>query len=681
MNQIKYEIIKSICGMCAGECGIDVHVKDGKVINITGMPEHYAKNLICEKGRAAVERNYLPDRLTHPLKKVNGKFERISWDEALDFIAIKLTGVKEKYGPWALATHTGMVLRGIMETQKRFCSAFGSPNYCTNAYLCHGSRVAAQELTVGYHMPPNFKGTKCTLLWGHNPINSGALAWEHMKLMQKRGAKLIVVDPRRTTTAKAADIYAQIRPGTDGALGMSMIDVIISEELYDKEFVRDWTYGFDKLAARAEGYSPEKVEEITWISAETIRQMARMYATNKPACTFAGTIVEHNPNSFQGERVIAALATICGNIDTPGSNKYDPKWPFKEMTVFDNCRGVRPLGAWEYPAFHNYYSDLHEAHFCNVVDAMLTGKPYPIKALILQGINSAITHPNTNRFKEAVKKLDLLVDMDMWMTETAELSDIVLPAATFLEKKELRCHLAMPLVTLCNKAVEPPGECWPDYKFWRELAKRVGLERYFPWEDEEDEFRVLLEPTGITLEQLKENPGGVWLFKKRDRNYLQEGFKTPSGKVELYSQRLAFWGLDPLPGYFEPPTTPVSRPDLAKEYPLILTTGARIRYFMHSQYRNIPSLRKRYPGPLIEINTATAEQLGIGKGDVVEVTTPIGSIRLKADVTPDIHPQVVQISHGWGGEANVNILLDDQKRDPFSGYAEQNAALCRVDKI
>lgn len=680
------KIVKTICTMCPGECGLDVHVRDGKIVKITGMPEHFAGKLVCEKGRAAMERVYSPDRLLYPLRKNNGTFVRITWDEALNLIATKLSEAKERYGPWALSIHTGtgLLQADLAPIQSRFCTAFGSPNHSTVSYMCAASRRAAYGLTCGFEATPNWKGTRLALLWASNPINSMPLAWRNLQRAQKQGAKLIVVDPRKTTAAKAADIHAQIRPGTDGALCMSMINVIISEGLFDKEFVRDWTYGFDQLAERAKEYPPEKVEEITWIPAETIRQMARMYATSKPAANFAGTIVEHNTNGFQAERAMACMVAICGNLDRFGGNMSgSEEVGFKDVTVPQNINVVRRLGSLEYPVYRSYMqieSKQGEAHFIDVLNAMLTEKPYPIKALIVQGSNPGMSHADSKRFKQAVKKLDLFVAMDIWMTETCELADIVLPAATFLERTTSNM-LHLPLATLSNKAVEPQGECWPDYKFWRELAIRLGMEKYFPWEDEEDVLRVLLEPTGITLEQLKDNPGGVWLFPKKEKTYLHKGFTTPSGKVELYSRRLEFLGLDPLPGYYEPFTSPVSTPDLAKEYPLILTTGARIRYFLHSQHQQLPSLRKRYPDPLVEVNTKKAKELGINEGDMVKVETPTGSIKRKVKVTPDIHPRVVEASTGWSGEANANNLLDDQKRNPFTGYPEQNAVLCRVSKI
>ncbi len=314
-----------------------------------------------------------------------------------------------------------------------------------------------------------------------------------------------------------------------------------------------------------------------------------------------------------------------------------------------------------------------------MVDAILTEKPYPIRALLVQSGNPVITQGNTNRTKRALEALDFLAVMDLFMTETAEFADLVLPAATPLEQQQIYQYVGRPMCVLLNEAIEPPEDCWPDWKLWFELARRMGYEKYLPWKDIDEAQNEILKPLQMTVDDLRANPGGYFHSKRAWKKYEKEGFKTPSGKVEIYSETLEKMGYDPLPTYKEPQETPISRPDLAKQYPLILITGQRSIYFLHSMLRGVPSLRSRYPEPMVEISTETAKRLGIGSNDIVIIESLRGSIQMRAAVTMDIHPQVVSVPHGWGGLANQNILTDNIQ-DPVYGCPTFRALLCRVRK-
>jgi anaerobic selenocysteine-containing dehydrogenase len=293
-----------------------------------------------------------------------------------------------------------------------------------------------------------------------------------------------------------------------------------------------------------------------------------------------------------------------------------------------------------------------------------------------------LTWPNTNKVIKAFEKLDLIVVIDTFMTDTAKRADIVLPGSTFLERQDLRTYPSrgMTLILRTERAVEPVGNSMEDWKIWAELGKRLGYGEYFPWKDSDELFEYLLKPTNISIDRLKQNPGGVYYLERRFQKYLKEGFNTPSKKVELYSEAMNTFGYDPLPTFHEPAESPVSRPDLIEKYPLVLITGARTIAYQHTQYRNLPSLRRLVPEPLIEINPKTAASLGIADGDAVKVESLRGGIQLRAKLTEGIHPEVVSLQHGWS-EANVNYLTDDQARDPISAYPGFRSEMCRVTKL
>jgi len=317
-----------------------------------------------------------------------------------------------------------------------------------------------------------------------------------------------------------------------------------------------------------------------------------------------------------------------------------------------------------------------------VTNAILTGEPYHIRALIVSGSNITLTWPEAKKVKQALKRLDLLVVMDMFMNETAEMADVFLPAASFLESTVLKDYApnSVAMVVLAQQIIEPLGNSWPDWKFWVELGRRMGYKEYFPWSTDDKLYSTILGPTSLTVEQLKEKPGGVFHHARGEQRYLGSGFNTPSGKVELYSELLEQYGYDPLPTYHEPEESPVSKPELAKEYPLILISGARVGVYNHSQLRNVEVMRKRHPEPLVQIHPDTAKGLDIADGDIVKVETSRGSVEMKALFTPGILPQVVSIPHGWGGEANANLLTNDEARDPISGFPAFKSMLCRVRK-
>jgi anaerobic selenocysteine-containing dehydrogenase len=674
------KVVSSLCRMCITTCGLIAEVEDGKAVRIRANEKHLYKTL-CPKAEGLLELTYSKERLTSPLRKVNNQWKVMSWDEAFDFISKHLNNIRDKYGPNALAFHLGNPFVGT-HTEKvvrRFADLYGTPNYTSGSSFCYYARTMGHSLTFnhgGVTALPSFKGTHCMIVWGTNPDESSHLQKGAIRIFRERGAKLIVIDPRLIPLAKEADLYAQIRPGTDCVLALSMINVIVQEKLYDKEFVENWTVGFERLAEHVKQYPPELAERITWIPAATIREIARIYANSKPALITSGISPDHSINGIQTNRAIAILIAITNNVEKVGGNTWPARIKFTNLRVKERAAPDEEGVGREYPIFTKFTGG--EKTAMGLLDTMLTEKPYPVKALILEGSNPMLIFPDTSTVEKALKKLELLVVIDLFMTDTAKLADVVLPATGSLECKWLKDYrdTGASSVAMAERAIEPIGDCKPDWEIWAELGRRMGYEEYFPWKDADELFAHLLEPSGFSLDQLKQNPGGIRI-KTEPQRYLKEGFNTPSGKVELYSETLERHGYDPLPSYKEPPESLVSTPNLAGKYPLIMITGCRSRFYTHSQFRNLSTLRTRDPEPFVEINRETAKGLAISDGDMVAVESPRGGIRLKARVTDDIHPKVVCVPHGWS-EANVNVLTESQVRDPISAYPPFRTGLCKV---
>ena len=682
------ELIKTDCILCVWGCGINAYVEDGRLVRVEGMTEHpLNQGALCPRGRHLVDYIYSPDRLKHPLKKARGGWKRISWGEALDTIAGKLGQIKEEYGAHALAIFCGSV--GVENNElaafaRRFRGAYGTPNFLSVESNCYRSRILAHQLTFGTFLMEEPDKAACVILWGHDPDNSKQPALG-VKLHQAadRGLELIVINPKRTPLAKKG-IHIPIRPGTDCALALAMLNVIISEDLYDREFVAKYTTGFDRLAEHVKQYPPEVVEGITWVPANDIKRIARIFANAESASIIQGICsLDQHINGLQTNRALAILQAITGNVDVPGG------WvnvPFPRLGSLHIKVEEEPIGAVEHPLFYRLWGrESPYGQTTYLADAILDEKPYPIKALMVTGGNPAVTLPDSGRIKQALEKLDLLVVIDLFMTETAKMADIVLPACSFMERPGIGyiygVTSGLPYILLRKKVIEPMGECWPDWKFWCELGRRMGYGELFPWQTDDEIIEYWLKPSGLTVKQLtEENPGGVF-FAGKKYDMAQKGeFKTPSRKIEIYSSTLAEHGYAPLPTYVEPSQSPVGSPNMVRKYPLILTTGARLLEYTHTQFRNVPALRQAAPEPIAEVHPDTAREYGLADGDMAAIETRRGEIRMRVRVTQDLLPRVVSIPHGWE-EANANQLTELEPRDPVTGYTELKALLCRIRKI
>lgn len=705
-------IVRSVCQACHAECGVLVHVDDDKVTRIEGDRNHpMNRGFACVKGRQYHQYVYHPDRLKYPLKRAGergeGKWERISWGQALDEISKRVTECKEDYGRESIAVMHGTGPRPTGISQKLFAHALGSPNVISvDLHICFMPSLVAERVTIGQSVMmergPDYTNANCIVIWGGNPVNSHPpKGLEVLEAKRSRNVKLVVVDPRRTRLAAKADLWLQVRPGTDLALALGMINVIVEERLYDKEFVDEWCHGFDRLKAHVMRYTPEKVAEITWVTAEKIREASRIYASTKPSALHHRVGIEQSVNSTQAVRALAILIAITGNIDTKGGNLLSvrPKG-FKDSISLTKSFELDPsiekrrIGAGVYPLIEPPNAPLPFVNSLLFVEAQLSGKPPPVKAMFIGGGNP-LNIQSPKKVWEALKALNLLVVADFFMTPTGELADYVLPATTWIERDDCCDVPYTNYVSARQRAIKPIGESWDDMKMAIELVKRVPWadRRFIPWDtvEEFNEWRV--REMGVSFEELKNR--GYIMEPVAYKKYEKGGFGTPTGKIELYSTVFEKYGYEPLPTYAEPPSSPVSTPEAYRDFPLILISGARRMNYFGSEGRQIPSLRRDEPEPKVEIHPRTAKRLGIAEGDWVWIETSRvrnERVRFRASLTTGVDPRVVEAAHGWwfperpGPEhgcfqSNINLIIPaGLPREPICGSVPARGELCRVYK-
>jgi anaerobic selenocysteine-containing dehydrogenase len=692
-------IVRSHCRICHGGCGVLVHIKDGRVIRIEGDPQSpISRGTLCPKGMASVQLAYHPDRLLHPLKrkgaKGEGKWEKISWDEAYEILTRKMKGFKDNFGAESIVLGYGTG-RDNEAFIYRFANLLGTPNVLTAGHMCYGPRVSTSIITCGNLPVCDYEGNpRCVMVWGNNAILSNPDEYKGLYLSDAlaKGAKLIVVDPRFTKLADRSDLWLQIRPGTDAALALGMAHVIVEEGLYDKEFVRRWVHGWKQFIERVESYPPGKVSEITWIPEEKIREAARLFATTRPACIQWGVAIEQSINCVDNNRSLIALAAITGNLDVPGGMVFYVPPPTMSASQFGAHKMLSPeqrkkrLGGDRFK-LADAFAILNPRF---VWDAILTERPYPVKMVFLISSNPVTTRAQASMVYEALRRVEFLAVSDFFLTPTAELADLVLPAATWLEMDYVAEFWKRHGYVLARRKAIQVGECKSDHEVLIELGNRMGQSEHW-WPTLHDALNAILAPSGLTFEEFAEI--GYLRGKMEYRKYLKKGFSTPTRKVELYSTRMKEWGYDPLPRFQEPPESPVSRPDLVKDYPYILITGMRPTAFFHSEHRQIPWLRELLPEPLVEIHPETARREGIEQGDWVTIESPRGKCYQRAKLTLGIDPRVVGAQHAWwfpekeGPEhgwkvSNINLLTDNDLDtcDPAMGATNLRVLLCRISK-
>ena len=708
------KIVRTVCQGCHQECGVLVHLENGVVVRIAGDPNHPAsKGFICVKGMNYARVAYHPDRVRYPMKRVagkgEGKWQRVSWDEALDDIAAKLTRIKDEYGVRSLGTFHGTAPRQALFFCRLLASAMGTPNVVnTDLHICYAPSMVGEFATVGasvmQEQGPDYLSAKCILVCGGNPVISHpARGKDLLDGVKKNSAGLIVIDPRKTKLAAQADIWFQIRPGTDLALILAMLNVIIEEDLYDKDFVGQYCYGFEALRERVSEWTPEKAAEITWLSADKIKEAARLFALTKPAVVHHRVAVEQNLNSTQTVRALTILAAITGNVGIKGGNLLPTRLPGFVSTggVIGFCKlppemTLGRIGGDQYPLIAGQSPLFLFVHPALASEAILHGEPYPLKALLLGGGNPVVNMQNTKKTWETFKALDFMVVLDFFMTPTAELADYVLPATTWLERDDCCDEMYLDCIAARQKVIDPPPECRDDVRIAIDIADRLpwANRAYLPWKNtaEFNNFRV--EGMGMTFEEFKEK--GYISFVPASKPYQQKGFNTPTGKIEIYSTIFEKHGHNPLPFYVEPPQSPVSTPELLVDYPYILVTGGRTIEYYLSSGRQIEPLRQRMPDPLIEMHPDTADKEGLREGDWVWVETPLVKgerVKLKVHATTDFDPRVVHAQHGWWFpentspdhgcfESNINtVLTDDPPREDVCGSVPLRGTLCRFYRI
>ncbi len=699
---MKTSAYKGICRVCHGGCGALVFVQDNRIVKVKGDPSSpVSKGWMCVKGLRSPDIANHPDRLKAPLKRKgergNNQWEEISWESALAEIADGIDRIRSKFGPETIAVGQGTGRHHYLHVV-RFANALGTPNWFEPGFAqCFLPRITVSNLTYGGFVVADYYGEikpSCILVWGHNPLITsadGELAIAVKRAMSKH-CRTIAVDPRRSETAERCEMWLPIRPGTDAALALAMINIIITEGLYDKEFVEKWTVGFDELKKHIAPFTPYWAEKITWIRAEDIVKAATIYATNKPGVLEWGVSVEQNTNSLQTVRAIAILRALTGNIDVPGGDILGmhilKSYPtLKEKLTLELLK--KRIGSEDFKLLGGWRAYLPSAHVPTLFKAMREGLPYKIRGLLVFGSNPLLSVANPRGVYEGLKKLDLLVVADLFMTPTASFADYILPASFWTEIEHL---LGFPLVAenlvFAQPKIIQTGQCRQDEWMIDELSKRlnlVGSDMTY-----REIFDYQLSPLGFTFDDLLKK--GYHYPPHMYRKYEQGGFRTPSGKIEFYSSVLKRMGFEPLPTYTEPPESPVSTPELYKDFPFILITGRRRREFFHSEHRQVQSLRRFNPDPCVEIHPSVAMELGIEDGDWTIVSSLRGEIKMKAKVTEKIHPSVISIEHGWWfpervneqfgvWESNANILTDDSPPyDPAFGSCQLRGLLCNIRK-
>ena len=702
------KVIASTCKECSVRCGSLIYVENDAVVKITGNPAHPgSRGAFCVKGvHGPVAAREHAARPLHPMQRKagrgEGQWQQISWDEAFGEIAERLGTVKRTHGAHAIAgaVSNHFVSRGVAMIQ--LLRSLGSPNFMINQDLCQGSRYTAALLTGAGAQPGNeMEKARCVLVVGKSPSDSSVVQWMNIKAAKKAGATLIVIDPRRTQIARRSDQWLAARPGTDAALALSMINVVFEENLYDHEFVDSWCLGTQALRERAMQYAPAVAAEITGIPADSIVRAARTFATVKPACMVLGHGIDAQANGVRTAMAFHALLALTGNIDRAGTNR-----PAKQAAGFRDYYSVindeqfrlpreieaRIIGGDAYPLWCGPQSWSRSSHNPSLIDAIHTGKPYPVKALYVSGVNIACTYPDIRNTIAALLKLDLLVVATDHITPTAEHADFILPKTTLLEEEDVSADQNGPCLAVVQRALPPRGEAKTDIEIaigLRDALQARGLIDFglFPWHSHRDFIDFQLKGTGVSFDELCGE--GFHDIPYAYEEYRRKGFKTPSGKIEFSSGRLADIGQDPLPDY-KPPV--YATPD--SEFNLTLLTGIRSMAYHHSRFRNHGWARKLQDAPELRIHPTTAKRLDIGEDDWVWVETPHRSGRtlLQAWLTEDVPQDVVATGMGWWypemsgadrGALTYNIdaaISYGPPWDPISGAPESRNTACKVTR-
>jgi anaerobic selenocysteine-containing dehydrogenase len=788
--------VATFCPLCVSRCGARATLMDG-TFSLDPDPTHPTGKALCVKGKAAPEITAHPDRLRYPLRRTAPKgatdpgWKRIGWEEALSTVADRLRTLAREYGPESVAfssvSPSTSASVDSVDWSQRLQRAFGSPNFVVSMELCGWGRYLASLYTYGASVPglymPDLDRAGCILFWGYNPSVSRLAHATATTAALRRGARLIVVDPRRAGLAAKADPWLRVRPGTDAALALAIIDVMITRGWYDETFVRRWTNApllvrtdtgrllradalapdggperfvawdgvdgrpvvfdpaargtdlddhgrlaltgtiqvptadgpvtcrpaFDLLAAQCRATRPAVAEEITGVPAAEIERTAQVLWESRPVAFYTWSGLEQHSGTTQIIRAVNVLYALTGCLDAPGGNVLFapvPTNPIGGMELLAPAQRTKAIGLGERPLGPSRFEFVTGEDFYT---AALEARPYRARGLVSFGANLVMAHGDSARGRDALQALDFHVHLDLFMSPTAEQADIVLPVTGAFETEGLKVGFeisqeAQSLVQLRAPLVAPVGEARSDLQVIFELATRLGLGEHFFDGDRDAGWRFQLEPSGVTLQQLRDDPSGVQLpLETRHRKYAEigdhgvpVGFATPTGRIELYAESFLDVGQPPVPTFVEPAISPRSRPDLAEEFPLVLTC-AKSLHFCETQHRGVAVLRSRAPDPPVELHPDTAGARGIASGDWVEIATPKARVRARAAFNRNLDPEVVCAQHGWGapceelglpghppfgpGSANLNLALSQTPSDPISGSSPLRAQICEITRL
>jgi anaerobic selenocysteine-containing dehydrogenase len=680
---------RSICQFCHTNCGIIVERTEAGIVSVKGDPDHpMNRGRVCSKAGAIPHIVTSEDRLRHPLRKTSKGLKEIGWDEALDFAAERLGEIREKYGPTSLLRIQGSPVSyhgrdGFLQ----FLGAFGSPNNSGTASVCMVPRMMAVRAVTGkIRAEPDFEKAELVIFWGSDPLVSerfGAYsAYNGMRnivpRLQERGVRIVAINPVRGPIVEQADDWVQINPGTDAALGLAMINYIIQEEIYDKEFVANHTSGFDELVAHVRSNTPEWAAPITGLSEQTIKDLARSYAETKAAAICDGNGLDMYANGVDAVRTVAILIGLTGKFDAPGGNVF---LPFIKQSVLPTDPVPIEERVWykTFPLFP-------ELPFVAVKESILADEDYRPRALIVNRSNPVLINANETRTRQALEKLDFLMVSDIFRTATAEMADLVLPMASDFETYGYRAYQSFEgaFLAMARPVAEPLEGTRPAFEVEYELAKRMGLHEDYPFHDTESWLEHMIKPSGITFKQLDEEQVVFGTPEAEYEKYLESNFSTPSKKLEFYSQMFEGYGYDPLPSYSEPAGEPLGATVRSEKGFPLLATSKRPAGFVHTKFREIHALNKAYPEPHVWVHPEDAAERQIKDEDEVEVSSPQGRITLKAKISEDTKAGLVSIDFGWGnpadGKANVNILTNDEFFDPVSGGTPNRIFACEIAK-
>ena len=715
-----------MCASCDIQCMVAAEVPesglvvDVKVKALDPRPK-YAD--ICIKGIHAPSGLAHEKRIMKPLKRVgprgSGQWEEVSWDEAMDDIAERLQVIVDEHGPEALAvSQSPAVVQNDSGMARRFMNLLGSPNFISGVALCMGNTSSVNRLTYGWFPFPDYNETKCIVLFGHDPHpHSWTKIYNNIVRAQDEGAKLIVIDPRVSRSAERADMHLALEPGTDAALCFGWLKVILDEELYDKEFVANWTVGFEEFKARVDEFPLGRVAAITKLSEEEIAASARLYATSGPAVIPWTPITDQQRNSTSAIRLHCILRAICGNLDVPGGEYMHALNPdiiseteIEMHHVLSDEQKAKQLGAEKHPVFThkamgmlkeetskvwgteyiNFLAGNYMAHPTETFKAMAGEGEYPVKAFFFMANNPLMSYANMQLVYKAMMNQELLVAFDQFRSPSAQIADYILPSDSWLERPTLNDGFSWTCIyNFSQKVVDAPGECRGAFEFWTGLADRMGMAEHFPWGSIEELYDYRIEKLGKGFNEFAEESPyhfGQFAFKK----YELTGFATPSGKVELKSAILEQLGFDPLPYWREDPA-------FDENYPLKMFIGVREDEYFQTCHRHMDKLRKRNAGPRFFVSPKDAEDCGLDHDGWAEVVTTLGKVKAKVDVQKAMPEGVVRVPHGWWeperpeGDGSLSGAWefsdsqicpdDDENLDREQGVVHLKGLACRIQPL